>query len=261
MISQPSTELTFAERIALGVLRTSSTPKGARSIVQELRRQGETMSEASVSRMLSRFDLAGFTEPVERKGRLLTAYGREVAENIHRQNSRSVGLTDALDVTKIDQLIDLLRARRGMESEIVLLAVERASDDDLAKVAAACSEHSKMVDSSDYRCAVANEFHKLLAQSAHSKLFETLSESVLYEALDALDPLLFLITSWRGTVHNAKEEHEMILEALRARDGKRAQTIMHSHLTRLITEVEQFKLADSNGLFESFLTLTATTRQ
>lgn len=255
-VSQP--RLTEAEASVLKSLRSYEEPRGARVVMRELNEQGFDLSQASVSRLLSRLDEAGFTASVGRKGRILTPSGRSLADTMLKQDARATGLSTALDVTHIEQLLDLLRARRGIEREIVRVAAKRATAADLDKLEKAWLDHEAMVQESSYRGRVANKFHKVLVRTAHSALFETLSAAILYDALDALDPLLFLITSWNGTVRDAPDEHRLIVEALRARDADTAERIIDEHLSRLIHEVEAFQKNDQEGLFTSLLSLTAS---
>lgn len=170
------------------------------------------------------------------KGRVLTDRGRALVNEIVRNRSRGEELSGALDIQHIDQLLDLLRARRGLEREVILLAAERATEEDFVDLEAALNDHRRMVSGESYEGYVANRFHKLLVRCSGSALFEALSSVVLYEALDALDPLLLVVTSLHGTVSNAPNEHRALLEALRRRDATEAQALLDSHLSRLILD-------------------------
>lgn len=239
----------------LEIIGASSVPRGARYIARELHEAGYTISEPTVSRLLTRLDEAGMTISEGVKGRVLTVRGRTLLTEILRNRSRGEELSGALDIQHIDQLLDLLRARRGIEREVILLAVERATEEDLKDLEDALDEHDQMISDEAYEGYVANKFHKILVRCTGSALFEALSSVVLYEALDALDPLLLVVTSLRGTVSDAPDEHRALLEALRARDARKAQDLLDEHLTRLISEVEDFKQNDSDGAFASLLSL------
>lgn len=254
--SGAASQLGPSEIAVLHLLQEDAAATGARVLMRALEPRGIFLSQASISRLLRRLDELGLTSPIDRKGRVLTPKGRALVEDLARREARATELSEALDITHVEQLLDLLRARRGLEREIVLAAVERATDADIDALERAWVQHTEMVNESEYRGAVANEFHKLLVKATHSSLFETVSEVILYDALSALDPLLFLITSWNGTVRDAPDEHRMLVDALRARDGSRAEQILDKHLSRLITEVEDFREKDRDGLFASFLSLT-----
>lgn len=240
----------------LEILAVSAEPRGARLVARELREAGYSMSEPTVSRMLTKLDESGLTSAAGGKGRVLTERGRMLVEEIIRNRSRGEGLSGALDIQHVDQLLDLLRARRGLEREVIVLATERCTEDDLADLESALSDHRHMVSGESYEGYVANRFHKLLVRCSRSTLFEALSTVVLYDALDALDPLLLVVTSLHGTVHDAPDEHRALLEAMRRRDAATAQALLDDHLSRLIEEVEDFKRRDREGLFANLLSLT-----
>lgn len=243
------------DKAVLAILAESRVPRGARVITRDLHKLGHSVSEATVSRILVRLDKAGLTASAGSKGRVLSEQGRVLAGEIDRNRNRVNELSGALDIQHIDQLIDLLRARRGLEREIIMLVAERAEAQDFADLESALSEHRSMVAEESYKGHVANHFHKILVRCSRSALFEALSSVVLYDALDALDPLLLVVTSFHGTVSDAPNEHRAVLEALRRRDGAEAQRLLDAHLSRLIKEVEEFKHRDGEGVFTNLLTL------
>lgn len=239
----------------LEIVGASSVPRGARYVARELHEAGYSMSEPTVSRLLTRLDESGMTVAAGAKGRVLTERGRTLVTEVLRNRSRGEELSGALDIQHIDQLLDLLRARRGLEREVILLAAERATAQDLDDLEDALNDHHHMVSGESYEGYVANRFHKILVRCTGSALFEALSTVVLYEALDALDPLLLVVTSLRGTVSDAPDEHRALLEALRRRDAHEAQSLLDEHLSRLISEVEDFKKNDGDGVFANLLSL------
>src|SRR5690606_28618628 len=125
----------------LEILARGSVPRGARYVARELREAGYTISEPTVSRILTRLDEAGVTIAAGAKGRVLTERGRAMVSDIVRNRSREEELSGALDIQHIDQLLDLLRARRGLEREVIVLAAERATEEDFADLEAALSDH------------------------------------------------------------------------------------------------------------------------
>ncbi|MGX1695543.1 FCD domain-containing protein [Microbacterium keratanolyticum] len=239
----------------LEIVGASSVPRGARHVARLLQEAGYTISEPTVSRLLTRLDESGMTIGAGSKGRVLTERGRALLTEILRNRSRGEELSGALNIQHIDQLLDLLRARRGLEREVIVLAVERATEEDLNDLEDALHDHRHMMSGGSYEGYVANRFHKILVRCTGSALFEALSTVVLYEALDALDPLLLVVTSLHGTVSDAPDEHRALLEALRQRDAPRAQALLDEHLSRLISEVEDFKKNDNDGVFSSLLSL------
>lgn len=99
------------------------------------------------------------------------------------------------------------------------------------------------------------DFHRALAELSGNPLLISLSEMVLSPHLDYLERSLDFIAISRGTIGESADDHEAILTALDAGDAERARTLMHDHLTRLITDVQAFA-QNSHGIpFEAILEL------
>ena len=253
-ISQFS-ELSRDEAKLMRVFVAHTEPIGARLASRELQSQGLSISEATVSRLFSKLDARGYTRAVGRKGRVATAAGRARAEGALRDAATSARLNHALEIQEVDQLIDLLHARRGVEREATALAAERATEEDLAALRANVEQYRTSVAKRGADSSLGNDFHRLLTKAAHSPLLETMAALILNERMDSLEPVLLVITSGHGTIGTAPEEHVAIIEALERRDGAAAQRVLTEHLTRLITEVEEFASANNTELFERLLQL------
>jgi DNA-binding FadR family transcriptional regulator len=243
-----------AEKLLL-VLRRSTGPVGARQAARSLAETGAKISEASVSRVLSHLDSLGLTEPVGRKGRVLTEQGgRHVARRLSDQR-RNADFSKALDIQTMQQLLDWLHARRGVECEVVRAVAERAGDDALARLEELLAAHEKAIDAGADPTPVAMRFHTELAQAADSPLLRALATLLQTEELAPMEQLLDTITGGHGTMGRSTREHESILEALRARDPDAAERAMRAHLDRLITEVDEFARGDLGGMLPRLLRL------
>src|ERR1700754_77400 len=109
------------------ILHRASEPVGARVARRRLLDEcGRELGEASVSRVLAKLDAAGLTECVGRKGRWLTEAGRKYTSSSLLSRHRQEQFTRALDLRSVQDVLDWLRARRAVETEIAGLAAERA---------------------------------------------------------------------------------------------------------------------------------------
>lgn len=246
-------ELNVDEARMLRVFLEANGPLGARLGARELARLGSQLSEATVSRLFGRLDERGLTAPVGRKGRVLTAEGRRAAENAVLSERTSTGLTIALDVREIHQLIDFLRVRRGLEQEAVVLAAERATEEDLAALAANIEESDKLFQYGDRDFGLSNQFHRMLMAAAHSPLLSAMADIVLSERLDELSEILVAISSATRAGQAGVAEHRLLLEALRRRDGLAARSILNDHLSRLIDQVEDVERKDDAWMLARLL--------
>ena len=151
-----------------------SAPVGARLVKQQLADQGVTTSEASVSRVLVRLDAAGLTEAEARKGRVLTPFGREVAETAIANRRRNTSFNQALRIRSLEQLLDLLYARRGVEQEAARVAAQRRTPEQLDEMDAVISEHESALARGDDPTPSGMRFHRLIVKMAGSDLFLSL---------------------------------------------------------------------------------------
>ncbi|WP_160118518.1 FadR/GntR family transcriptional regulator [Rhodococcus wratislaviensis] len=225
------------------MLHRADEPVGARVarrvLVEEF---GRDLSEASVSRVLLRLDGLGLTEAVGRKGRILSPRGRRHVSSTLSSRHRHEQFTRALDLRSVQEILDWLRARRALETEIASLAAQRVSTDDLASLQAALDEHRSCILRGADPTPAGMYFHQLLVEAAKSPLFEALAGSLHSPALASVERALDVITGGHGTIGHSPDEHAIVLEAVRNRDADAASGAMHSHLSRLIGEVEEFSM-------------------
>lgn len=144
----------------------------------------------------------------------------------------STRVTEALELyLRGAQSQELLRpehiaeVRETLETRLVELACERATEEDLEAITA---EHERMATSRDPQAAAAHdaEFHRLLARSTHNALFLTLIESINA----TMKAIRSTSLSLEGRLPVALKEHAAILDAVRARDPEAARLAMRRHL-------------------------------
>lgn len=216
-------------------------PVGARVALRALADNGVDISEASVSRMLSKLDALGLSRPMGKKGRVLTPAGLEVFQSLQTQNRRDDNFDRALELRTTTEILDWLRARRVIEGEAAYLAAERATDGALAELGESVTAHERAADVGDlgYR-TVGMHFHVLIARTAQSPIFEALIESLTSTKIETIESALDFITASRGTIGDSAADHRHLYNAISAHDPEKARHLMHAHLARLEKEVKQF---------------------
>jgi len=151
---------------------------------------------------------------------LLLLSSREVVE-LHANRGAYVASPTA------KQAREVFEARLVLEPTIARLAVERATNADIANLSA----HLKMEhdahnhDSRNQAIRLSGQFHILLAQIA--------SNAVMLRMMKELVTRTSLIIGIFGapSVANCRDdEHELILHAFKARDGQAAADLMTQHL-------------------------------
>jgi GntR family transcriptional repressor for pyruvate dehydrogenase complex len=244
------------------VMAEQVDPLGARVAVRALAEQGIELSEASVSRLLSRLDALGVSRPIGRKGRVLTPQGRTAVEAQEYQLRRNRNFSRALELRSATEVLDWLRARRAIESEAAYLAAQRIDDELLAAIESAVVSHeaAATIGRLDFR-TVGMGFHSLLASAARSPVFTALIESLISPSAEAVESALDLITANRGTIGESADDHRQLLNALKNGDAEAARACMDQHMRRLEHEVEAFVERSGDAGFASALSLLTTMRE
>ncbi|GEM_PF-1700933 len=240
----------------LAILATSAFPVGARVIYQRLHESGHQLSEASISRMLARFDAEGWTVKAGAKGRVLTTAGRRFVTTQEESRRRDIAYAQALEISDVDQVHDLLCARRAVESESCRAAAAKVTPDDLRELELLLDRQRKLVSSGDTR-EPAMTFHRLISRLSDNDLLIAMSETILHENLDYLEHVLDLITVGLPSFPSSITEHQLIIDALRAGDGDSAAAAMEAHLSRLIDEVATYRTTERAPAFNGLLELVS----
>jgi DNA-binding GntR family transcriptional regulator len=159
---------------------------------------------------------------------LLLLSSREVVE-LHANRGAYVASPTA------NQAREVFEARMTMEPTIARLAVERASDNDIALL----STHLKMEHDAHHHKSrheairLSGQFHILLAQIA--------ANSVMLRMMKELVTRTSLIIGIFGapSVSNCRDDdHERILGAFKARDGLAAADLMTEHLRQIEADLD-----------------------
>jgi GntR family transcriptional repressor for pyruvate dehydrogenase complex len=122
---------------------------------------------------------------------------------------------------------DVTEARMVLELNALPLAIERATEEDLAELEAICDERDAALADGTYSTELSVMFHRRLARAAHNVAIELLVESFYGSIVESLvlaahvAPPAFQIGS---------NDHRDILAALRKRDLETAQRVLASHL-------------------------------
>jgi len=254
--SRPSEEaasVTDLEFALLSHLADSDYPCGARVLQQHLTEAGFAVSEASVSRVLLDLDESGLTTRAASKGRVLTTSGRQLVRAMRDSRDRDAELARALDISTIDQVFDLLYARRAVESEAARAAAERITPEELDQLQSLLDQHRQHLESGTVgrRCAIV--FHRTVAQFSGNPLLVTLGNTLLSDQLDYLEGVMDVVTALRGSADESPNDHSVLLKALAEHDSDAAEAAMRAHLTRLIQDLEDFAASDNTPVLSRVL--------
>jgi DNA-binding GntR family transcriptional regulator len=132
------------------------------------------------------------------------------------------------------EIFDLYEIRRSLESTAARLAVERASDDELADLERFIERSRSVSEKTTVMELVRldEEFHERIAVlSRNSELLRILQN------INARIRFCRWIDMENGRRSATQNEHAAMLAALKARDAGRASEAMNSHITRRLDQI------------------------
>jgi GntR family L-lactate dehydrogenase operon transcriptional regulator len=195
------------------------------------------MSEATAGRLLRQFDLRGLTQALGSKGRVLTDEGRRhlaALEEAHRRSAHHNDLAHVISAQTAEDLLDVLHARRLIEAETARLAARHATAEELAELDRAVRRHIEVSRAGGASLENNVAIHRLIAQASRSRILQAivalfLQDTQLHQAQNRIQ---------RAVGGIAPEDHQPILDGIRAGDPEAAATAMCAHIDRLIRGCE-----------------------
>jgi GntR family transcriptional repressor for pyruvate dehydrogenase complex len=138
---------------------------------------------------------------------------------------------------------DLLEARLCLEGYISRLAVERATEDDIAVIEDTVSAMRRALSEDPHRYIdIDLDFHTALASASHNPFFVILSASLI----DLIQSVRRVSVGVPGSMARAQAFHEGILACLKSRDAPRAQKLVADHLEQFRQDLEAAGLKNAH---------------
>lgn len=219
----------------LRVMAETDGPVGTRSAAAALLRDlGLRVSESSTSRMLRELDERGWTQPQGAKGRVLSAEGRRH----HEEATLVAGARDAgsrtIHVRDVNDVLELLEARRGIESSVAASVAGRLTPEDLERLDALLLDQVSDVP------GVGIEFHRSIAALSPNATLRTLADVVLAPHLSSVEAVLDIIIGTHHQESSVVDQHRAVLAALAGGDATEAENIMRGHFDSMIVEAKRY---------------------
>lgn len=227
--------------LTLRALSNSESPVGCWRVRAALRAAGIEMSEATAGRLLRELDFQSLTQRMGSKGRLLTEDGRSRLATLEQARARSSYHSDLLQAIKaetIEDILDVLRARRAVEAECAGLAAMLATDVEIHEIEQAVQSHLAEVERGGIAGDQNRTVHRLVAQASKSRVLLAvvnliLEDQQLQEAQARIQ---------RAANQVVPQEHVVLLRAIKSRRPDRASKAMRAHIDRLIRVVQDYGL-------------------
>lgn len=229
---------TDIELALLSALSRSDEPVGAVALSFELKGPLR-LSQATIGRKLKEFDVRGLTERVSFQGRRLTKKGDEHLRKLvdaAGQARRNEAFLRRLAEADGELLVQVLEARRALETEIVRLATERMADAELDQLQDLIERQRQAVKRGESGAYENVAFHEMLAQCSRNQVLADTLRLVRSQS-----KLILLTDVMRTQVGGmVVRDHEEILAAMRKRDPDGASRVMARHLDRLIEDIRAY---------------------
>lgn len=242
----------------LEALAESGEPMGTRRARTVLEEHGISTSESSTSRLLRDTDEQGWTTPVGAKGRELTGEGRQYIESVIASRQTSEPRRHVVDVHHVQDLLDLLQARRAVESAAASNAALCATRDDLTELDRVVARHHQLVDDGEVSSSLGLAFHRKIAEMSDNRMLRPMTDMVLDPALDHVEAVLDIVLGDQRHEALAPSQHQQVVDAIRASDSQAAEEAMREHLTAMIREVKEYLHGINEPIFERLLAWVAT---
>ena len=227
------------EHYVLTAIRDAEGPMGCGSLAVRLQSVGHSVSEATVGRVLRDLDFAGYTEKAGFRGRKLSEEGQNrlaTLENKDRRLKWGQELMAAVQGHTKEQLLEVLEARRVIESELAYLAAKNATKHEVVSLKAVLARQRQMLDSGGGTAAEDVDFHAIIADMARNRV---LAAAVALIRQDTqLSPVLEHIRMHVNSL--VYVDHQKILENIAGRKAEKAREAMTEHINNLISDVQRY---------------------
>lgn len=140
--------------------------------------------------------------------------------------------------TRKTTLRDLLEARVGLECLIAALAAAHATDAEIGAIEAALAPMRHHGSSEEEYVQADFAFHLRLAEASHNMVYVVLVDAVCELLLESIRATYRL----DGHTERRLRDHTQILDAVRARDPRGADTAMRGHLNSTEAMLRQLGL-------------------
>lgn len=233
-----SSESDFHYFIALKCLSDSEKPIGSWIMKEKMEKLGDSISLASVGRLLKELDGLGWTELVSSQGRILTIHGQrqlEVMQNDFERLKIEAEMKKATDSENAQDIIDLLNVRILIESEVIKSVIENASVEEIGRLEDSVKQHKECVRIGGDSELLPINFHQVLCTLSRNRFLNSVLKLLLHEELRLEEKFPTIATKLRDAHHIV--EHELILEAVKARDVERAVFLTKDHIQKLIQSI------------------------
>ena len=137
---------------------------------------------------------------------------------------------------------ELVEFRRILEPALVVLAVERRTEDDLKAIKANIEAVEASISHGQQNQPKAIEFHRLIADACHNRLISAVMEAMVQVFLEILSQIPFTLEDAKGDLAYSKKFYEYLLHGKK----EKARKLMETHFNSLSEIVGRWKNESKN---------------
>jgi GntR family transcriptional repressor for pyruvate dehydrogenase complex len=208
------------ELISSGVLRTGDRLPAERALAERFR-----VGRGHIREAIKKLEFYGILKTIPQSGTVVTSLGGKALEGL---------ISNVLHLEKED-FQSLMETRALLEIQAARLAAARATDAEIVDLAKIHEEFCSQARSGASGLEEDLRFHLRIADCARN--------SVLRSLINLLTPDIVTLSKHHETPQDGRfvvalQEHEAVLEGIRARDPDRAAAAMEEHIRKVRLQVE-----------------------
>jgi len=232
-------EISEKEYEIMCIIASREGPVGSGVISQQISRDFDAFSEATIGRILRRFDQRGFTEKEPYRGRVLTDRGEAVLKEYRLDKKMKKEINKFLDLTRVErrqELLDMLIARKAIEREIVKIAAPKITKKEAQELKEIIERHQQDFSNGENYNDGDKNFHLKLAEIAGNSFLEASLKMIRNN--EAYSPVLEQMRTIVGS--KIVDDHSQIIAALESGSPDRAEGAMVRHLNNIIRDIKLY---------------------
>jgi GntR family transcriptional repressor for pyruvate dehydrogenase complex len=223
----------------LKIISKSRTPVGSGFVRDNLELEGFDVSEATVGRLLRDLDIKGYTEKVGFKGRSITSLGQQrliKLEHEYRINKYGNELLNVIRITGKQELLDVLIARKAIESQLAKLAAKHITLVKLKELEKIIKDQQNHLKNGISIADDDVKFHKAIACAAKNRVLDAALDLIRQHG--QLSPVFeYIRKEIKSTVFL---DHKNIYKAIASRNPELSEKAMIIHIENLENDVEKY---------------------
>lgn len=225
---------TFSQLELFEAIKEAQIPVGATYLSDVLK-----IPQATIGRALRKAEQEKFVEQVGNKGRRLTDKGFDYIDKqrvLQIKKTAARSLIDLSSTGSKERLLEVLHVRLILETDAVELACKNATENDFAELDKNLLEYIREIRYGGGAKEQDLKIHLMIAKISGNSVIWQILKLILTE--DDAYTRFSLIADNLGNANICLDQHEEIVQAIKARDANGAKKAMEKHLTKVINDIK-----------------------